>query len=105
MKPWQDYPDQYRAAVLRAYSAGRHDVQFDYSTAAYSFRTRAVWMQRDIAAQQDAPEDLRAACTAVRWEGPRLNSGGTCTLTGTTAPRPGLTDDDILKAMKGGQNE
>ena len=104
-KPWHDYPDQFRSAVLRAYKAGRTDVVFDFSGAAYSFRTRAVWMQRDITQQADAPVDLRAACAAVRWEGPRLNDGGTWTLSGTTAPRAGLTDADVVAAMKGGSDE
>lgn len=100
MKPWTDYPEQYRTAVLRA-AQGPYSVTFEHSKAAYSFRMRVWWMQQAIKNQADAPADLRAACAAVRWTGPRLNEYGTWTLTGTTEPRPGLTDDDILKAMKG----
>ncbi len=104
MKPYSEYPQEYRAAVLSA-AAGPHRIVFEHSKAAYSFRMRVWWMQNSIKDQADAPSDLRAACAAVRWTGPKLNEYGTWTLTGTTEPRQGLTDADVIGAMKGGSNE
>lgn len=99
-KPWHEYPSEYRESVLRAYAAP-YRVTFEHSKAAYSFRMRVWWMQQAIREQPDAPADLRAACAAVRWTGPKLNEFGTWTLTGTTEPKPGLSDADIIGAMKG----
>ena len=101
-KPWNEYPSEYRAAVMSAYAAP-HRLTFDYSKAAYSFRMRVWWMQQAIAAQQDAPQDLREACQRVRWTGPQLNEYGTWTLVGTTKPKPGLSDADVIGAMRGGR--
>lgn len=100
MRPYTDYPQEYRAAVLRA-AAGPYSVTFEHSKAAYSFRMRVWWMQQSIKDQADAPADLRAACDAVRWTGPKLNEFGTWTLVGTTEPKPGLSDADVINAMRG----
>jgi len=99
VKDWNEYPAQFREAVIEAHAKGAHRVIFEAARPAYSFRTRVWRMQDDIATQADAPVKLRDACVLVRWIGP-VEEAGMWVLTGTTAGRPGMTDDDVIAAIR-----
>jgi hypothetical protein len=100
VKPWSEYPAEYREAILQAAAKGSHDVHFRDKRAAFSYRMRVWWAAEDIGQQQDAPQALRDACEAVRWTGPHTaKDDSTYYVTGTTAPRPGITDADVVAAM------
>ena len=97
-KPWSAYPDDYRAALMRAYLDG-YDANFPAAHLADSWQARMQWMSADIRRQADAPQELREAATQVKWNEPRATVSG-WTVHGAVRARMPVTDEQLIAHLR-----